>query len=34
MTTVSVGTDKTADPVAHHGKKLEKIFKMGRSVSG
>jgi len=28
MTTISTATDKTADPGAHHGKKLEKIFKM------
>jgi hypothetical protein len=25
-TTLSAGTDKTADPSAHHAKKLEKIF--------
>jgi hypothetical protein len=28
MTTISTATDKTADPGAHHGKKLERIFKM------
>jgi hypothetical protein len=28
MTTVSVGTDKTADLSPHHGEKLEKTFKI------
>jgi len=28
VTRVSVGTDKTVDPYLHHGKRLEKIFKI------
>jgi hypothetical protein len=34
VTRISVGTDKTTDTGAHHGKKLEKIFKVRGEVAG
>jgi hypothetical protein len=34
MPTVSAGTDKTANPDAHHGNKLERIFNMPSSDRG